>query len=183
VTQSQPFHIRELLYPANLLTIMRLILVPVILRDMRSREHPRRAGITLAAALFSDIIDGPIARSRGEVSNIGKILDPITDKLLLNGAALAFARAGRLPRWIVGLIIARDAAILLGSAVIYCRHTNIEMAQPLGKATTVAFGAALLFELLGRPRASRPLFLIALITMLGSVIQYGRTFVRAIHRN
>jgi CDP-diacylglycerol--glycerol-3-phosphate 3-phosphatidyltransferase len=183
VTPTPSFQIRELLYPANLLTIARLVLVPVILRDLRSREHHRRAGIVLAIALFSDIVDGPIARSRGEVSNVGKVLDPIADKLLLNGAAIAFVRAGRLPRWIAGMLLARDTAILIGSVVIYRRHTSIEMAQPLGKATTVAFGSALLLELLDRPQASRPMFLIALTTMLGSIIQYGRTFLRYLRRN
>lgn len=171
-----------MLYPANLLTIARLLLVPIILRDLRYRERRGRAFAMIAAALFTDIIDGPIARSRGEVSNLGKVIDPITDKLLLNGSVITLSRAGEFPRWVAALLLIRDIAILLGGLTIYRRRTEIQMAQPLGKATTVAFGAALLVHLALGPRRGRPFFYVALLAMAGSVIQYARTLYQALYR-
>jgi CDP-diacylglycerol---glycerol-3-phosphate 3-phosphatidyltransferase len=179
VSHAPRVQLRELLYPANLLTYTRLLLVPLIVRDLPRPDRQRRAKLLLAAALFTDLIDGPIARHRGEVSEIGKVLDPITDKLLLNGTMFSLAQSGRFPRWIANLLLVRDIAILIGSALIFHRHTEIKMAQPLGKASTLGFGLALLLYLFDGPRSGRPVLHLALLALAGSVVQYGRTFLQA----
>lgn len=174
-----PFEWHELRYPANLITLTRLLLVPFILRALRQPGQRRRALVLLGIALGSDIIDGPIARHRGEVSNIGKIVDPVADKLLLNGTAWVLAGDGHFPRWVAYLLMVRDLAILLGSSLIYRQRDEIKMAQPLGKASTVAFGAAFLAYLIDGRRAGKPALVVALIAMIGSVLQYLLTFLRA----
>jgi CDP-diacylglycerol--glycerol-3-phosphate 3-phosphatidyltransferase len=174
-----PIRAREVLYPANLLTLARLLLVPLIVRSLQQGTQ-RRATLLIGAALLTDVIDGPIARARGEVSELGKVLDPVTDKLLLNATALTLARRQGFPAWVAGLLIVRDVAILLGSAAIYRKRTRIEVAQPVGKLTTVAFGLALLLHMLGGARRSRWALLPAIALLAGSAIAYGRTFARVL---
>lgn len=181
VSDKRPtIHLRELGYPANLLTLLRLSLVPLIVRDLQHPDHRRRTVALVALALFTDIIDGPIARSRGEVSNLGKILDPITDKLLLNGTTLSMARGGRFPRWVAIMLLVRDILILAGSWLIYRRRTEIKTAQPLGKASTALFGASVLLYMVDGPRSGRPALILALLALGGSVVQYARTFLRSL---
>jgi CDP-diacylglycerol--glycerol-3-phosphate 3-phosphatidyltransferase len=172
--------LRELLYPSNLLTLARLMLVPFVLRDLARPEHRSRALTLLTAALLTDVVDGPVARHRGEVSDLGKVIDPITDKLLLNGTALALTRSSHFPRWVALLLVIRDMAIVLGGALIYRRRSEVKMAGAFGKATTFAFGASFLCYLLDGPRSGRPVLAVALIAMLGSFLQYGRLFWRAL---
>ena len=156
------------------------MLVPFVLRDLARPERRSRALKLLTAALLTDVVDGPVARRRGEVSELGKVIDPITDKLLLNGTAIALVRSGRFPRWVALLLVARDAIIVLGGVLIYQRRAEIKMAGSFGKATTFAFGASFLCYLLDGPRSGRPTLAVALLAMLGSFVQYWRLFWRAI---
>jgi CDP-diacylglycerol--glycerol-3-phosphate 3-phosphatidyltransferase len=77
------FHIREFGYPANLLTIVRLLMLPAVVRSMRQPDGRWRALGVLAIAMLTDALDGPIARRRHEVSLLGKALDPIADKIMV----------------------------------------------------------------------------------------------------
>jgi CDP-diacylglycerol--glycerol-3-phosphate 3-phosphatidyltransferase len=83
---------RELLYPSNLLTISRLLLAPVTLFLLSKPERQRVALFCLALTMLTDAVDGPIARARGEVSRLGEILDPVADKLLVDGTAIILSR-------------------------------------------------------------------------------------------
>jgi CDP-alcohol phosphatidyltransferase len=103
---------RELLYPSNMLTIARLALVPLTLNYLGRPERRRAALICLAVTMLTDAIDGPIARARGEVSRLGEILDPIADKLLLDGAALILTRTRGFPWWVTALLLFRDVGIV-----------------------------------------------------------------------
>ena len=90
---------------------------------------------------------------------------------------------GRFPRRVALLLLGRDVAIVLGGILIYRRRAEIKMAQPLRKATTVAFGASLLLFLVDGPRSGRPALWIALTALAGSLIQYGYTFIESLrHR-
>jgi CDP-diacylglycerol--glycerol-3-phosphate 3-phosphatidyltransferase len=160
--------------------MIRLLLIPGILQSIRNPNQRQRTIVLVALALLTDVIDGPIARSRNETSNLGKILDPITDKLLINGTAVTLASEGRFPVWAVRLLFTRDLAILLGGLVIYLRHAELKMAQPLGKATTAGFGATLLLELIDGQRSSRPVLWLTMLAMAGSIVQYTQTLLRAI---
>ncbi|HEU5089609.1 MAG TPA: CDP-alcohol phosphatidyltransferase family protein [Roseiflexaceae bacterium] len=168
--------LRELLYPANLLTIVRLALVPVIARELQAMST-QRAACALAAAFFTDVIDGPIARARGEVSEMGKILDPISDKALLNVTAHFLVGRYGLPRWVAILLLVRDLAIVAGSTAIFQRSNRIEMSQPVGKFTTVAFGAGFLLHIAAGERWSRPVLALAALLLAASTVFYGKTLI------
>jgi cardiolipin synthase len=100
----------------NLLTLLRLLLVPVVVHYILDGRY-LLAGWLFGAAAFTDILDGWAARAMKVSSTTGAYLDPIADKCLLSGVFLALAWARLVPRWLVAIIFGRDIYILCGVAI------------------------------------------------------------------
>ncbi len=98
---------------ANKLTIVRILLVPIFMLFLML-EIPFgdniAAGIFILAAL-TDTLDGHIARSRNQITKFGKFMDPLADKLLVSAALISLVEMGKIPAWIVVVIIAREFAV------------------------------------------------------------------------
>ena len=97
----------------NTLTLGRLVASPLIVLLMMfpSPLCTFLAGLLFAAAAVTDFFDGFLARSRGMVSNFGKIMDPLADKVLASSAFIMLASLGWLPAWMVCIIIGRELAV------------------------------------------------------------------------
>lgn len=98
----------------NKLTILRTILIPFFLVAMLWDQVPYGNWIALtifAIASITDMLDGMIARKHNLVTNFGKFMDPIADKLLVSSAMIAFVELDKMPCWIVIIIIAREFII------------------------------------------------------------------------
>lgn len=134
---------------ANKITILRVLLVPFFVVQLlyyveRGSEWYRLAAIlTFGLAALSDGLDGYIARRYNQRSQLGAILDPLADKLLLVSGVflLSFDHEPRLPQlplWLVGTIVGRDMLLLIGLAVIYysCGRVNVRPIL-IGKLATV----------------------------------------------
>lgn len=97
----------------NLLTIFRIFLVPflvvVLLTKLNGREYLGLAIFLLAAA--TDVLDGWLARKRGEVTSLGMLLDPIADKLLISAALISLVELEIVPAWMVVVIVGREFAM------------------------------------------------------------------------
>ncbi|GIV95877.1 MAG: CDP-alcohol phosphatidyltransferase [Herpetosiphonaceae bacterium] len=171
-------NLAEVRYPANWFSLLRLLLVPIAAIQLRRPGGRRKALLTSAIAMATDMFDGLLARSRGEVSNLGKILDPLSDKLFINSLALALAARGELPRWFARLLLLRDVAIVIGSALVFKRRAEIVVSQWLGKVTTALLGVSFLFYLLNAPRWGRRLLQLSLAPMALSLLQYTIKFVK-----
>jgi CDP-diacylglycerol--glycerol-3-phosphate 3-phosphatidyltransferase len=167
---------RELLYPSNLLTISRLLLLPATIYYMQRNDRRQRALVLLALTMLTDALDGPIARRRGEVSKLGQILDPIADKVLIDSAAVMLSRTRGFPWWATGLLIFRDAGILLAGFVVLRRKAHITTAASSGKLTTLAMTLVALLYLAGGPRWGKPALYAALIPFGFSFVEYGWRF-------
>jgi cardiolipin synthase len=102
---------------ANLLTLLRLALVPFVILAILDGRHTLALAL-FAGAAFTDVLDGAVARRFGLSSPVGAWLDPIADKCLLSGAFLALAGAGTVPWWLVFIIFGRDFYILAGAATV-----------------------------------------------------------------
>ena len=102
---------------ANLLTALRIILVPFII-DAIVEHNQVRALVLLACAAATDGLDGIAARYTGSTTRLGAYLDPIADKCLLSGVFLALAAAGLVPMWFVAVIFGRDLYILAAAAFL-----------------------------------------------------------------
>ena len=98
----------------NLLTIARIIITPIFLAVILMDILPHRfliACIVFSIASITDAIDGHLARKNNQITNFGKFLDPIADKILTTSALLAFMSMGLCNIWIVMLVLTREFAI------------------------------------------------------------------------
>jgi CDP-diacylglycerol--glycerol-3-phosphate 3-phosphatidyltransferase len=97
----------------NVLTVLRIMLVPVLVAALLGNTP---AGDVLAAIVFAlasltDFVDGYLARARGSITTFGKLMDPLADKLLIVAALLSLVSLNRLAAWIAMVIITRELAV------------------------------------------------------------------------
>lgn len=118
----------------NWLTFARILSLPVIiiLASFPGRGFGVAAAIVFSLAGITDFLDGYIARRTGQVSDFGKIVDPIADKIIVAAAFIMLVQLGRAPAWIVALIISREFAVSGLRAYAGTRNVIIE-ARFMGK--------------------------------------------------
>ena len=127
----------------NLLTLLRILAVPVIVVALLD-ETPNGdalAAAVFALAAFTDGLDGYIARWRGSVTTFGKVVDPLADKLLIVAALVSLVSLGRLAAWVAMVIIARELAVTVLRGVAAEQGVVIQ-ASWLGKVKTILQVAA-----------------------------------------
>lgn len=125
---------------ANKLTIMRIILIPLFLVFILVKDIPYGSLIALlifVLASITDKVDGYIARSRNQITNFGKFMDPLADKLLVCSALIIFVELGYIPSWAVVIIIGREF-IVSGIRLIAADNGTVIAANMLGKIKTNA---------------------------------------------
>lgn len=119
----------------NKLTIGRIIAVPVfIIAYLLGLYIP--AFIIFVLAAITDLLDGKIARSRGLVTNFGKIMDPLADKILVYSALCLFIEDGTLPAWSLIIILAREF-VVSGMRTVAAAEGTVVAAGMSGKIKTV----------------------------------------------
>jgi CDP-diacylglycerol--glycerol-3-phosphate 3-phosphatidyltransferase len=129
----------------NVLTMLRLALVPVfgvtLLGNPDSTGWRVVAFLIFAFASFTDLVDGELARRRGQVTTFGKVADPIADKALMGTALVGLSALGELPWWVTVVILVREVGVtLLRFWVI--RHGVISASRG-GKLKTLLQGLAI----------------------------------------
>ena len=104
---------RELTNAPNLVTMSRVVLIPFVLVFIDNFSPLRSfiASLLYLLAAAGDALDGYLARSRGEISTLGKFLDPLADKLLVTAVLVFMVELSRVPAWVVVIIVARDLAV------------------------------------------------------------------------
>lgn len=129
----------------NKLTIGRVLAVPLIvaLLYFENRATCLLAALVFAAASFTDFIDGMLARREGIVTNFGKFLDPLADKLLVGSTMIMLVGIDRAPAWLVIVIIARETAVT-GMRTLAVEQGVVMAADKYGKIKTVLQIAALI---------------------------------------
>ena len=97
----------------NVLTVLRILLVPVIVVALlnETANGDLLAAFVFALASFTDAMDGYLARTRNAITNFGKLMDPIADKLLIIAALVALVSLNRLAAWVAMVIIARELTV------------------------------------------------------------------------
>lgn len=119
----------------NKLTMFRIILIPVFIVLLMMGYSYIAAGIFVAAAL-TDMLDGKIARKYNLVTNFGKLMDPLADKLLVMSALVCLVELDKIPGWMVIVILAREFAIT-GLRTIAASEGIVMAAGWSGKIKTV----------------------------------------------
>jgi nicotinamide-nucleotide amidase len=136
----------------NALTISRLVAIP-ILTGLLLISFPGHDQI--AAALFivfslTDTVDGRLARRSGQVSDLGKFLDPLADKLFVLAVLIVLVQSGLVAAWVVVVIFSRELIITILRSV-GASQGRVIAAAPLGKTKTVTHMAAVTLLILQRP--------------------------------
>ena len=167
----------------NALSAARIALVPVLLWILFADPH---GGSFVAAALFgiasiTDIVDGHLARTRGLVTEVGKVLDPLADKLMVVSVLLSLVVLDRVPLWAVAVILGREIAVsVLRSRA--SKRGGVEVgARPLGKLK-MALQVLLVLVLLGAPDPGAAAVLALLYVTVGVTAVSGLDIAVSLHR-
>ena len=171
----------------NRLTMARIILIPVFMTFLLLKVpkgytlFPHQdlvAAVIFILAAATDGLDGYIARKRNQVTNLGKFMDPLADKLLVSAALISLVQLGEVTAWIAWIILAREFAVT-GLRAIAAVDRVVISASKLGKIKTttqvIAISAILLHDwplsLIGI-RIGQPLLYIALFFTVISGLDY-----------
>ena len=122
----------------NKLTLLRVLMVPffVVFAKMPGLGAQIAAVVVYVAACITDMLDGRIARSRNLITDFGKFMDPIADKLLVMSAMIVLTYQRRMPDWVCILMLAREF-LVSGFRLVAVENGRVIAAGPLGKLKTV----------------------------------------------
>lgn len=129
-------HSHDIYTLANIITIMRLILVPFFFAVLITGENDVLAFVLFAVAASTDWLDGQIARRTGTVTELGKAIDPVVDRLLIASGVVGLYVEHRLPLWIVLVLLLRDIYLLAGAWYLAQRGVRGLPVVYVGKLTT-----------------------------------------------
>ena len=121
---------------ASKLTILRVLMIPAFMAVFLLGNHWIALGIFILASV-TDFVDGYVARHYNQVSDFGKFLDPLADKLLVFSAMLIFVQWGRMPAWAVMLILTRELAVS-GLRMVAAANGDVLAAGWSGKIKTAS---------------------------------------------
>ena len=123
----------------NVISVIRLCMIPVFL-VLLTEGYDILATFIFALAAGTDWVDGQIARRTHTVSKLGQLLDPAVDRLLMISGVIGLLMVGRLPLWIIIVVLLRDGILLVGGALILSRYRIRVPVIYAGKvATTLLF--------------------------------------------
>ncbi len=168
---------KEILYVSNILSLSRIILLPLIVFGLTKRtDFHRIFTLTLmAVAMITDALDGHLARRLKEESALGKLLDPVGDKLSIGVVAVAVVILRDFPWWAMGFIIFRDIAIVAGGAYMVEQWTVITSSNIWGKATSLCQSLSIIAYAFELPYRTYPLTVAMVFTGVSS-ISYATEF-------
>ena len=132
----------EVLTPANIITAIRLALLPVFMVLLIGYSNNVAAFVVLLIAALTDLIDGQLARFTNTVSELGTLLDPFVDRYFIFSAVLAVYTVGRLPLWLFIAFFSRDFLLLLFNVFLRMNKQPVFKVVFLGKLATAAVMAA-----------------------------------------
>jgi len=119
---------------ANKLTLLRMALIPVFLVLFYTGHLYWALGVFIAASL-TDFLDGYIARHYNQITNFGKFMDPLADKVLVMSAMCCFVEAGRMPGWALAIVLLREFAVS-GMRLVAVEQGRVIAAAWSGKIKT-----------------------------------------------
>lgn len=165
---------------ANLLTMSRLALVPVFLLALLVADGTdplwrATAALVFVVASLTDRLDGDLARRRDQVTDFGKIADPIADKALIGAALVGLSVLGELPWWITVLIAVREVGVT-GLRFWVLRHGVIPASRG-GKVKTFAQAVAIGLFVLPLPPAAQPVCWAVMGIALALTVVTGADYV------
>ncbi len=164
----------------NLISLSRVFLAPVVMVFLAVRGQfgtllgvnigDILAGVVFIAASLTDAVDGYVARKHGIVTNLGKFIDPLSDKILVVAALVSLVELQRLPAWIVVIIVSREF-IVSGVRMVAAAEGVVIAASAGGKAKTVTQIVAIVMMIFEMPFAM-PVMWVAMLLTVWSGLDY-----------
>lgn len=162
----------------NILTVVRLIFVPIIILFL-SMDNYLLAFITFTLSAITDIADGIIARKFNAISDFGKLMDPLADKLTQISVLLTLTIKEIIPFWIISVLLIKELILIIGASFLYGKQLVVS-SKWYGKLTTVILYLAVVssfaikaFEF---PHFDLYLYYIAILFAIFSLISYIHYF-------
>lgn len=172
----------------NALSGLRLALAPLFAVLVAAGDYGEALAV-FAFAGASDAADGFLAKRFGLTTELGRVLDPVADKLLMLVSFLSLAVAGAVPVWLAALVVARDVAIVLGTLLAWALELPLRIApSPLGKVTTALqigyVALVLLLVVIGveEPQISNAVAVVTGAVTLASGLNYAGLWFKALAR-
>ena len=165
--KSSPFNL------PNAITVLRILLVPVVVALLfqapSTNSWQRWLAVTaFVVSIATDGVDGSIARRRGLITDLGKILDPIADKALIGAAFVSLSILGQIPWWITIAILVRELGITAYRLIVVRRR--VLAASTGGKVKTVLQAVAVGFYLSPLATLWQPIEVIQYLVLLAAVV-------------
>ncbi|MBR0156743.1 MAG: CDP-alcohol phosphatidyltransferase family protein [Clostridia bacterium] len=167
----------------NILSGIRLILVGVFI-FLFTKSQYLWCMIVYIAAFLTDILDGYLARRNNWITNIGKVLDPLADKLMLMAVLSCFYYVGEIPLYVLIAVVCKEVLMIVIGAYLYTRKVVV-YADWFGKIATGLFCLAILLTFCHLNRywetyyIHLPVYWLAIATAIASFFHYGiKTFIR-----
>jgi CDP-diacylglycerol--glycerol-3-phosphate 3-phosphatidyltransferase len=126
-----------------------------------------------------DSLDGIIARKTNRITTLGKILDPLADKINTAGAFIALTVYQDFPVWIAVVIILRDVVIIVGSAIAYKHRAIVIASNWPGKLTVLVITLYGLSYILRIEQLQYPLMIVVAIMIIYSIINYAQVLIKS----
>ncbi|MBL0174240.1 MAG: CDP-alcohol phosphatidyltransferase family protein [Ignavibacteria bacterium] len=181
MTTTHPAEVSGRLWTvSNGFSMLRMLMAVPVAYLLFQTPVPRGTVFVLCwAAYATDLLDGWIARRFGQESNIGRVIDPLADKVYIAGMVLAMLVQGMIPVWFVVLVLVRDVTIFLAGIYLRKRTGVLVQSNYTGKAAVVTIGFTLLMALY-RADVSDAVFagMLALSVAMqaASLVGYGKRF-------
>jgi cardiolipin synthase len=135
-----------------------------------SEGHVKVAFAVVLLAEATDVLDGYLARSRGQVTTVGSMLDPLADKTMMIAVFVSLVASGMIPLGAAIAMLVRDAGMIAGSAFFHFRGSKTVPANWMGKLTTVLYYAAILWIVFDLPYAVPYLWVVIVFSFATSII-------------
>lgn len=157
----------------NMITTVRFLLIPVfILLFFSDLAHANMFSfLIILLAGLSDMLDGYLARRNGQVTEMGKLLDPLADKLMMITVIFCFVVDGRVSWLAAGVYFIRDIGMILGSTFFHFRgKKEIPAANLFGKVTTFAFYVVFLMIMFQWPYHQEALWMVIIFSFITTLV-------------
>nr|WP_122013187.1 CDP-alcohol phosphatidyltransferase family protein [Maliibacterium massiliense] len=129
----------------NILSMIRLLLIPLAVYFFYL-DWPMAALGVYVFASATDLVDGYIARHYNQISPLGKLLDPLADKLMLITVLWCLGARGDTPMWVAYVVIIKELAMIVGGGFMYKKLDTVVYANWLGKGATATFTVAVILS-------------------------------------
>ena len=120
------FKERKVFMIPNILTTLRLFMVPLFAYTLVGLERPIAALFIFLLAGVTDVVDGIIARKFNMITKIGKVYDPLADKLMQITAVICLSYVEIIPSWVIWFILFKEGTMILGGIFLYCNNVVIQ---------------------------------------------------------